>query len=131
MEAGMVIGDHDHLVEQRGQLLRELADIGDLRQGSLRTQYRKCGKPNCHCARDGAQGHGPYWLLTWLDRDTGKSRGRTIPSDAVATAPQHTPAAQSFNLNIPAARLGRPRRTLKRQQGPGSGSAAARPKRKS
>ena len=79
----MATGDHDHLVEQRGQLLRELADIGDLRQGSLRTQYRKCGKPNCHCARDGAQGHGPYWLLTWLDRDTGKSRGRTIPADAV------------------------------------------------
>ena len=79
----MATGDHDDLVEQRGQLLRELVDIGDLRQGSLRTQYRKCGKPNCHCAGEGAQGHGPYWLLTWLDRDTCKSRGRTIPADAV------------------------------------------------
>ena len=79
----MATGDHDDLVEQRGQLLRELADIGELRQGSLRTQYRKCGKPNCHCAGEGAQGHGPYWLLTWLDRDTGKTRGRTIPADAV------------------------------------------------
>ena len=26
MEAGMATGDHDHLVEQRGQLLRELAE---------------------------------------------------------------------------------------------------------
>ena len=39
--------------------------------------------PTAHCAGEGAQGHGPYWLLTWLDRDTGKSRGRTIPADAV------------------------------------------------
>ena len=41
----MATGDHDELFEQRGQLLRELVDIGDLRRGSLRTQYRKCGKP--------------------------------------------------------------------------------------
>ncbi len=79
----MAAADHDGLVEQRSELLRELAGMGDLRQGSLRTQYRKCGKPNCHCAVEGAQGHGPCWLLTWLDRDTGKSRGRTIPADAI------------------------------------------------
>ena len=79
----MATPDHNGLAEQRSQLLRALAGIGDLRQGSLRAQYRKCGKANCHCARESAQGHGPYWLLTWLDRDTGKSRGRTIAPDAV------------------------------------------------
>ena len=79
----MATADHDGLVEQRGELLRQLSGIGDLRQGSLRAQYRKCGKPNCHCAVEGAQGHGPYWLLTWSDRETGKSRGRTIPADAI------------------------------------------------
>ncbi len=42
---------HNDLAEQRGKLLEELAGIGDLRQGSLRAQNRKCGKPNCHCAR--------------------------------------------------------------------------------
>ena len=56
----MAIQTQDTLVEQRERLLRALAGIGDLRQGSLRAQYRKCGKPNCHCAREGAQGHGPY-----------------------------------------------------------------------
>ena len=61
------------------------ADIGDLRQGSLRAQYRKCGKPNCHCAGEGAQGHGPYWLLTWLDRDTGKSTGLTTLRSSLHT----------------------------------------------
>ena len=79
----MATGDHDILIEQRALVLREIAGIGDLRQGSLRAQYRKCGKPNCHCAVEGAQGHGPYWLLTWLDKETGKSRGRTIPADAI------------------------------------------------
>ena len=79
----MATVDHDSLVEQRGELLREIAGIGDLRQGSLRAQYRKCGKPNCHCAGEGARGHGPYWLLTWPDRETGKSRGRTVPADAI------------------------------------------------
>ena len=60
----MATSDHHHLVEQRSQLLRELADIGDLRQGSLRTQYRKCGarlggKPmrTAHMRRDGGRTH--------------------------------------------------------------------------
>ncbi|MDE0278816.1 MAG: hypothetical protein OYH76_23220 [Defluviicoccus sp.] len=79
----MASTDHDGLVEQRGELLREIAGIGDLRQGSLRAQYRKCGKPSCRCAVEGARGHGPYWLLTWPDRETGKSRGRTVPADAI------------------------------------------------
>ena len=43
----MATGDRDDLVEQRGQLLRELADIGDLRQGSLRTQYSRDKRPDC------------------------------------------------------------------------------------
>ncbi len=79
----MAMDDRDGRVERRDELLGEIAGIGDLRQGSLRAQYRRCGKPNCHCAADGAQGHGPYWLLTWTDRDTGKSRGRTVPAAAI------------------------------------------------
>ena len=71
------------LAQQREDLHHQLTTLGDLRQGSLRSQYRKCGKPNCHCAHEGAQGHGPYWLLTWADRDTGKTRGRSIPTGAV------------------------------------------------
>ena len=26
--------------------------------------WRKCGKPNCACARPGHRGHGPQWNLT-------------------------------------------------------------------
>lgn len=79
----MTVHDHDQLLAQRDRILQDIAGIGDLRQGSLRTQYRKCGKPNCHCAGDGAKGHGPYWLLTWMDKARNKTRGRTVPADAV------------------------------------------------
>ena len=69
------------LDRQRHTILSQLAGLGDLRSGTLAPRYRKCGKPNCHCAREGDPGHGPTWLLTWKDG----SRGRTsiIPDDAV------------------------------------------------
>lgn len=52
------------LAAQRDALRRRLADIGDLRPGSLVQNYRKCGKSNCRCAAAEHRGHGPYWLLT-------------------------------------------------------------------
>jgi hypothetical protein len=60
------------LRRQREDLLEELAELGDMRPGSLVERYRKCGKPNCHCAGRGALGHGPSWSLT---RDVG---GKTV-----------------------------------------------------
>ena len=45
--------DTPMLVAEREQLRRQLAEIGDLRPGSLVVDYRKCGKPNCHCAAEG------------------------------------------------------------------------------
>ena len=79
----MATTDHDSIVEQRSRVLREIAGIGDLRQGSLTPHYRRCGKPNCRCAGEGGHKHGPYWYLTWSDRKTKKSRGRAIAADAV------------------------------------------------
>ena len=32
--------------------------------GALNAVWRKCGKPNCACARPGHRGHGPQWNLT-------------------------------------------------------------------
>ena len=56
--------DLQALEARRGELRQQLASVGDLRPGSLVGRYRKCGKPNCHCAEDGSQGHGPSWSLT-------------------------------------------------------------------
>jgi hypothetical protein len=49
---------------QREHLKRQLSGLGDLRPGSLVERYRKCGKPNCHCAQPDDAGHGPSWSLT-------------------------------------------------------------------
>ena len=67
---------------RRDGLRRELAAIGDLRPGTLIERYRKCGKPTCHCAREGDPGHGPVWTL--VSRVAGRSRNRVIPREAVA-----------------------------------------------
>jgi hypothetical protein len=69
------------LQRKRDQIKAELADIGDLRPGSLVGRYRKCGKPNCRCAVEGSAGHGPSWSLT---RDVhGKTVTKIIPVSAV------------------------------------------------
>ncbi len=76
-----ISGDDVSPDARREAVRRELAAIGDFRQGSLTLRYMKCGKANCHCARDGAQGHGPYWSLT---REVdGKTQTRTVPVAAV------------------------------------------------
>jgi len=51
-----------------------------MRSGSLVERYRKCGKPSCHCAATGSEGHGPSWSLT---RGVGgKTLTKIIPAGA-------------------------------------------------
>ena len=66
---------------RRRKIQDQLADLGDLRPGSLTPRFRKCGKPSCHCAAQGDRGHGPSWSLTWAVE--GKTRTRIIPAEAV------------------------------------------------
>jgi hypothetical protein len=65
------------LREKRDQLTASLARIGDLRPGFLTARFRKCGKPNCHCAQKGSPGHGPSHSLT--HRVGGKTITQIIP----------------------------------------------------
>jgi hypothetical protein len=64
------------LEEQRRQLYRQLEESGDLRRGIISVNYRKCGKPNCACARKGHRGHGPQYL--WNTTVGGKSRAANV-----------------------------------------------------
>jgi len=52
------------LESRRAGLFARLAAIGDFRRGSITENYRRCGKPNCACARPGHRGHGPQYNLT-------------------------------------------------------------------
>ena len=66
------------LEQQREEVRKQIAAVGDLRPGSLVDRYRCCGKPNCHCAQPGAKGHGPSWSLTRAV--SGKTITKVIPA---------------------------------------------------
>jgi len=74
-------GSLEELTRRRDAIKGELTEIGDMRPGTLVPRFRKCGKPNCHCAKDGDSGHGPSWALTW--KSDGKTTARIIPTEAV------------------------------------------------
>jgi hypothetical protein len=74
------ISDLNALRLQRDELKAELAQVGDMRPGSLVPRYRKCGKQNCHCSKKGSKGHGPSYSLT--HPIAGKTVTRIIPVGA-------------------------------------------------
>src|SRR6202790_4506424 len=84
----MMLSDRRHpmtislkaLFEKREQLKAGLTQISDLRRGSLTARFRKCGKPNCHCAQKDSPGHGPCYSLT--HRTGGKTVTQVIPPGA-------------------------------------------------
>src|ERR1700688_3921355 len=56
---------------ERAWLYADLSGVGDSRKGTLSAVFRKCGKPNCRCARPGERAHGPqYNLARWLGGKT-------------------------------------------------------------
>jgi hypothetical protein len=88
-------GDKVQTFEQRrAELKAKLAQVGDLRPGSLVERYRRCGKAGCHCAARGAEGHGPSWSLTRAVG--GKTVTRVIPAEAVARTRQHVAEYRRF-----------------------------------
>ena len=72
----------EQLESQRDELRVKLASVGDFRPGSLSSHYRKCGKPNCHCAQPGNSGHDGWQLTSIID---STPRCRSIPKHALET----------------------------------------------
>lgn len=70
----------DVLQSKRDQLKVRLAEMGDMRPGSLVERFRKCGRPTCHCAEKKSPGHGPCYSLTHSVE--GKTVTRIIPQGA-------------------------------------------------
>jgi hypothetical protein len=67
------------LEARRAELLRSIANLKDMRPGSIVGAVWRCGKPNCRCARPEDPGHGPSLRLTH------KCRGKTV-TEALPTA---------------------------------------------
>ena len=64
------------LETRRRQLFQEMEALGDFRPGMISTNYRRCGKQNCACARPGHAGHGPQYL--WNTTQNNRSRSQVI-----------------------------------------------------
>ena len=47
------------LAARRKELLAQIAQLGDLRPGSLVERYKVCGRTSCWRAQPGIRGHGP------------------------------------------------------------------------
>ena len=70
------------LEAERDRLYAQLSMVGDFRRGSVSENYRRCGKPNCACARPGHPGHGPRFLWTRAARGRG-TVGRQLAAGEV------------------------------------------------
>jgi hypothetical protein len=53
-----------------------LSGMQYLSSGTLLKRTKRCGNPRCHCAKDPAARHGPYYEWSYLK--AGKLRHRTL-----------------------------------------------------
>jgi hypothetical protein len=67
------------LETRRAELLHSIADLKDMRPGSIVGAVFRCGKPSCHCAQPDDPGHGPTMRLTH------KVGGKTV-TEALSTS---------------------------------------------
>jgi hypothetical protein len=71
------------LEERINRVKRQLAELGDLRPGSLSKQYNVCGKPGCRCKDTPPKKHGPYYQLSFTWK--GKSKTKFVRRGDVTT----------------------------------------------
>ena len=55
----------ESLEQRRASIAGEIAELGDLRSGSVTSTTGRCGKLNCHCHQSNDPGHGPNPRLTY------------------------------------------------------------------
>jgi hypothetical protein len=49
---------------QRTAIQQQIAQLGDMRAGSITTTGGRCGNPRCYCHGKNDPGHGPFYRLT-------------------------------------------------------------------
>ena len=83
------------LEDRRAVVQTQIAQLGDMRSGSITETTGRCGNPNCHCHRAGESGHGPYFRLT--RKVDGKTVTETFSSPAsLAKAQREVAECQRF-----------------------------------
>ena len=71
---GMDVNRETQLEVEIGKVKEELSRLGDLRPGSLSTQFNVCGSPNCKCKADPPQKHGPYFQVSFTRKGKGSTK---------------------------------------------------------
>jgi hypothetical protein len=70
----------DALEQQRTDITKQIAVLGDLRGGSITSTTGRCGKSNCHCHQPHDPGHGPNLRVTYKFK--GKTVTESLPDQA-------------------------------------------------
>lgn len=84
-----------NLESRRAAVQSQIAQLGDMRSGSITGTSGRCGNPNCHCHQAGDPGHGPYYRLTRQVK--GKTVTETFSSPAgLAKAQREVAECQRF-----------------------------------
>ena len=73
----------EQLEQRRTEIGHQIAQLGDLRPGSITPTSGRCGKSNCRCLRPGQPGHGPNSRLTY--KVDGKTVTESLPTRAAMT----------------------------------------------
>ena len=74
------------MLKKQRLIQRLLQATENMVQGGLSETSRRCGNPNCICARDPKRLHGPHLYITY--REGGKSRSLYVPPEHVDIARQ-------------------------------------------
>jgi hypothetical protein len=83
---------------RRAAVQSQIAQLGDMRSGSITATGGRCGNPNCHCHLAGDPGHGPYYRLT--RKVNGKTLTETFPSAASLSKAQREVAERQRFRNL-------------------------------
>jgi hypothetical protein len=78
----MTISREKLLLRQIERVKVQLAALGDLRPGSLSTQYNVCGTPGCRCKATPPEKHGPYYQVSFTRK--GKSSSKFVRKEDLA-----------------------------------------------
>ena len=68
------------LEQRREVIVRQIAQLGDLRPGCVTPTSGRCGQPGCRCHRPGEPAHGPNFRLTY--KVDGKTLSESLPTPA-------------------------------------------------
>ena len=79
----MTISKEKLLLRQIEKVKGQLAALGDLRPGSLSTQYNVCGTPGCRCKATPPEKHGPYDQVSFTRK--GKSSSKFVRREDLNT----------------------------------------------